>query len=83
MTGTTGATSCGDLVLVAYACQAILPDGTIDVAILHEPQAGSEGPKALAKFIGYRALYASLGAAVSFTAIWLSQADAAAQGFVS
>jgi hypothetical protein len=79
----TGATSCGDRVLVAYAATAILPDGTIDVAILHEPQAGHEGPRALAKFIGFRALYASLGAVVSFTTIWVTRSDAIAQGFLS
>jgi len=78
----TGATTCGDRILVAYACQAILPDGTIDVAILQEPEAGYEGPRALAQFIGFRALYASLGAAVSFTCIWLTRPDAIAQGFI-
>ena len=78
----SGATTVKDRVLVAYAVTAVLPDGTKDVALLHEPQANSAGPRAMSKFMGIHALYVSLVAEVSFRTIWIAHADALARGYV-
>lgn len=76
-------TESGDDILVGYDCQARLPSGNVDRAVIREPKAGRDGLTAIVKFVQWRSLYVKQGAVVSFACVWLPKAEAIAQGYIT